>query len=219
MMTRPRSAWLPHPLATTAVADECARGDSADAGSGVPGPGSSLLFRMLTMNFPLRPRSRLLFGLPLVLALLATESRALAQAPPPYGSPITLEQARRVIAAAEAEANKNNWPVAIAVVDNAGFLVAFARLENTQLGSVEVALQKAKTSALFRRPTKVFEETLAVGGANTKILSLPGALPVEGGLPIIVDGKLIGAIGVSGVKSTEDAQIGEAGLSALASQQ
>jgi uncharacterized protein GlcG (DUF336 family) len=120
-----------------------------------------------------------------------------------------------VIAAAEAEATKNNWPVAIAVVDGAGFLVAFVRRDNTQLGSVEVALQKAKTSALFRRATKVFEENLAKGGANLKALKLPGALPVEGGLPIVVGGKIIGGIGVSGVMSTQDAQIATAGLEAL----
>ena len=142
---------------------------------------------------------------------------AQSQEPPPYGEPISLDQARKVIAAAEVEAKKNKWPVAIAVVDGAGFLVAFARLDNTQLGSVEVALQKAKTSALFRRPTKVFEDGLAAGGGNLKLLKLPGALPVEGGIPILLNGKVIGAIGVSGVKSTEDAQIATAGLSALAS--
>ena len=146
---------------------------------------------------------------------LCVGSSASAQAPIPYGEPISLEQAKNVIAAAEVEAKKNNWPVAIAVVDGSGFLVAFQRLDNTQLGSVEVALEKAKTSALFRRPTKVFEEMLATGGANSKVLKLPGALPVEGGLPIVKDGKIIGAIGVSGVKSTEDAQIATAGLEVL----
>lgn len=140
---------------------------------------------------------------------------AWAQAPIPYGENISLEHAKKVIAAAEVEANKNKWPVAIAVVDCSGFLVAFHRLDNTQLGSVEVALEKAKTSALFRRPTKVFEDLVAQGGVNAKILKLPGALPVEGGLPIIRDGKIIGAIGVSGVKSTEDAQVANAGLEAL----
>lgn len=136
-------------------------------------------------------------------------------APPPYGEAITLEQAKKVLAAAEAEAKKNNWPVAISVVDGSGFLVAFQRLDNTQLGSVEVSLEKAKTSALFRRPTKAFEEVLEKGGANLKLLKLPGALPIEGGLPIIHGGKVIGAIGVSGVKSTEDAQVATAGLDAL----
>lgn len=147
--------------------------------------------------------------------LFGAVSLVQAQAPIPYGEPISLEQAKKVLAAAEAEARKNNWPVAIAVVDGSGFPVAFQRLDNTQLGSIEVALEKAKTSALFRRPTKVFEETLEKGGANLKVLKLPGALPIEGGLPIIHNGKVIGAIGVSGVKSTEDAQVATAGLEAL----
>jgi glc operon protein GlcG len=146
----------------------------------------------------------------------AVSQTSRAQTPIPYGTAISLDDAKAVIAAAEENAKKNNWPVAIAVVDQAGFLVAFSRLENTQLGSVEIALQKAKTSAHFRRPTKVFEDMLAAGGASSKILTLPGALPIEGGLPIVRDGKLIGAIGVSGVKSTEDAVIATAGIDALA---
>ena len=137
---------------------------------------------------------------------------ASAQSPIPYGEPISLAAAKKVIAAAEAEARKNEWPVAIAVVDGAGFLVAFHRLDNTQLGSVEVALQKAKTSAHFRRPTKAFEDRLAGESADLKLLTLPGALPIEGGLPIVVDGKIIGAIGVSGVKSSEDGQIAAAAV-------
>ncbi len=154
--------------------------------------------------------------LTLAIGVIITATRsASAQTPIPYGEPISLEGARKVIAAAEAEAKKNDWPVAIAIVDGSGFLVAFGRLDNTQLGSVEVSIQKAKTSALFRRPTKAFEDTLAQGGASQKVLKLPGALPVEGGLPIVQNGKIIGAIGVSGVKSTEDAQIASAGLKAL----
>ena len=149
---------------------------------------------------------------------LCVSSSVSAQAPIPYGEPISLEQAKKVIAAAEVEAKKNNWPVAIAVVDGSGFLVAFQRLDNTQLGSVEVALEKAKTSALFRRPTKVFEEMLVTGGAGLKVLKLPGALPIEGGLPIVKDGKIIGAIGVSGVKSTEDGQIAAASLEVFKAQ-
>jgi glc operon protein GlcG len=150
------------------------------------------------------------------LCVVGLASFASAQtAPPPYGEAITLEQAKKVLAAAEAEAQKNDWPVAISIVDGSGFLVAFQRLDNTQLGSVEVSLEKAKTSALFRRPTKAFEEVLEKGGVNVRVLRLPGALPIEGGLPIIHGGKVIGAIGVSGVKSTEDAQVAAAGLEAL----
>lgn len=160
----------------------------------------------------------LLSGLVLGAAISGDAQTPPAPPPPlPYGEAISLEQAKRVIAAAEVEAHKNKWPVAIAIVDGSGFLVAFQRLDNTQLGSVEVAQEKAKTSALFRRPTKLFEDTLALGGANLKVLKLPGALPIEGGLPIIQDGKIIGAIGVSGVKSTEDAQVAAAGLEALKS--
>ena len=126
--------------------------------------------------------------------------------------------AQKILAAAKVEADNNQWPVAIAVVDTAGYLVAFHRLDNTQLGSVDVALGKAKTAVLFRRPTKAFQDVMAQGGAGLRILALPGATPVEGGLPIVVDGKIIGGIGVSGVQSSEDAQIAGAGIAALSAQ-
>lgn len=138
-----------------------------------------------------------------------------AAAPIPYGLPIKLEAAKKILAAAQAEAEKNKWPVAISIVDGSGFLVAFQRLDDTQLASVEVSLDKAKTAALFRRPSKFFEEALEKGGVGLRVLALPGALPVEGGLPIIHEGKVIGAIGVSGVASTQDAQVARAGLAAL----
>lgn len=149
------------------------------------------------------------------LGLLLMSDPALAQEPIPYGAPISLAEALKVIEAAKVKATENNWPVAIAVVDGAGHLVAFHRLDNTQLGSIEVAIQKARTSALFRRPTKVFEDGLVTGGASLRVLKLPDALPIEGGLPIIHEGKIIGAIGVSGVKATEDGQVAAAGLEAL----
>ncbi len=158
----------------------------------------------------------MLRGFPVVtlMFLWLVVPRAQAQEPIPYGAPIKLETALKLVAAAEAEAKKNNWPVAIAVVDNAGFLVAFHRLDNTQLGSVEVSVEKAKTSALFRRPSKSFEDQLAQGGSGLRALRV-GVMPVEGGLPIIQDGKIIGAIGVSGVKATEDGQVARAGVAAL----
>lgn len=134
---------------------------------------------------------------------------------PQYGTDVELAMAKTIMAAAEEEASKGNWPVAIAIVDNHGLLLLFQRLPKTQHGSVEVAIEKARTAALFRRETKVFEDQIAQGGVNLKLLRLPGALPMEGGLPIIVDGKVVGGIGVSGVKSTEDAQIGRAGLKAI----
>ncbi len=152
--------------------------------------------------------------LPLLLvALLAAP--AAAQEPVPYGPPVTLEQARKVLAAAEAEAARQKWPVAIAVVDGSGHLVAFARLDNTQFGSVGVALDKAKSAALFRRPTKVFEDALAGGGAGLRVLAVAGAVPVEGGVPLVLDGKVVGAVGVSGVKANEDGQVAQAGADAL----
>lgn len=138
-----------------------------------------------------------------------------AQQPPEYGLPIDLPTAKKVMAAAEAEATKQGWPVAIAIVDTHGTLVLFQRLDNTQYGSVQVALEKASTAALFRRETKVFQDLLAEGGASLRLLKLPAAIPLEGGVPIIVDGKVIGAIGVSGVKSNEDAEVCFAGLKAL----
>ena len=150
----------------------------------------------------------------LVATLALMSSMAFAQEPTPYGAPINLETARKVLAAAEAEAVKQKWPVAIAVLDSAGYLVAFHRLDNTQLGSIEVAMEKAKTAVLYRRPTKVFEDRLAAGGGDVKLLKLPG-LPLEGGIPIIQGGNIIGAIGVSGVQSTQDAQVATAGTKAV----
>ncbi len=126
---------------------------------------------------------------------------------------LTLEVAKQISAAAEAEAAKNKWPVAIAIVDEGGHLIHLAKIDNTQYGSVDVAIQKAQTSAAFKRPTKVFEDAIA-GGRNA-IIALKGALPLEGGVPIMHDGKVIGAIGVSGVKSTEDGQVAKAGADAL----
>jgi uncharacterized protein GlcG (DUF336 family) len=136
---------------------------------------------------------------------------AMAQVPQ-YGPNVTLDQAKKAIAAGQAEAKKNNWPVAIAVVDTAGMLVAFEKLDGTQSGSVGVAQDKAVSAALFRRPTKAFQDVVAGGGAGLRILSLRGASPVEGGLPLTVDGKIIGAIGVSGVNSDQDGMVAKAGV-------
>ncbi|MFM2123699.1 MAG: hypothetical protein RL328_150 [Acidobacteriota bacterium] len=132
----------------------------------------------------------------------------------PYGISISPDAAKKVAAAAVAEAKKNGWAMAVAVVDAGGFLVYFERMPDTQLGSVEVAQEKAKSAALFRRPTKAFQDTLAGGGAGMRILALTGAVPVDGGFPIIVDGKVIGAIGASGGSSEQDAQTAQAGVNA-----
>jgi uncharacterized protein GlcG (DUF336 family) len=132
-----------------------------------------------------------------------------------YGAPISSSQAEKIMAAAVQEAARNGWTMAIAIVDTGGNLVLFQRMDNTQIGSVDVAIGKAKTANNFKRPTKVFEDAVAGGGAGLRILSLPGAVPLEGGEPIIFQGKIIGGIGVSGMKSTEDDQVAKAGLNAL----
>ena len=126
---------------------------------------------------------------------------------------LTLEVAKQIAAAAEAEARKNQWNVVIAILDEGGNLIYLQRMDETQIGSVDVAQQKAQSAVKFKRPTKVFED--AVAGGRHAILRLPGALPVEGGLPITVDGRVIGAIGVSGVTSQQDGQIAKAGVDAL----
>ena len=126
---------------------------------------------------------------------------------------ITLEGAKKVAAAAETEARKNNWNVVIAVVDDGGHLVYLQRIDGTQTGSIDVAIQKARTAQAFKRPTKVFEDAIA-GGRNA-LIALHGALPLEGGVPIMVGGQMVGAIGVSGVKSSEDGQIAKAGADSL----
>jgi glc operon protein GlcG len=117
--------------------------------------------------------------------------------PPPYGAPITLEQAKKVLAGAEAEAKKNSWNMVIVVMDSGGNLVALERMDGAQLGSIEVARDKAYSAVAFRRPTKAFDDALAQGGANLRILKLAGASPIEGGIPIVVDGKVIGSVGAS----------------------
>ena len=106
-----------------------------------------------------------------------------------------------------------DWPVVIAIVDEGGHLIHLLRRDNTQFGSIEVAIQKARAAIAFRRPTKVWDEHVAEG--RLRYLGLPGTLPIEGGLPVVVEGEFIGAVGVSGVRSNEDAQVAQAGLNAL----
>jgi len=155
------------------------------------------------------------------LAALAFTVAAFGQTPlvpppnVPYGIPISADTAKKVAAAAIAEARKNNWAMAVAVVDTGGYLVYFERMQDTQLGSVEVAIDKAKSAALFRRPTKSFQDTVAGGGEGLRILRLTGAMPVEGGIPIVVDGKLIGAVGASGGSSDQDGRTAQAGVAAM----
>lgn len=148
----------------------------------------------------------------LAVTLLAT---GVTSAQAPYGPAITLEQAKKVMAGAEAEARKNKWNVVIAILDSGGNVVLLERLDNTQFGSLEVARQKAYSAVAFRRPTKVFQDGVASGGAGLRLLKLEGASVLDGGLPIIADGKIIGSIGVSGVTGEQDAQIAKAGVDAL----
>lgn len=126
---------------------------------------------------------------------------------------LTLEDAKKIAAAAEAEARRNNWPVVISIVDEGGHLLYLMRLDNTQYGSIEVAIQKARSAIAFRRPTKVLEEQVNQG--HVRYLNLPGAISIEGGLPIVLSNQFVGAIGVSGVRSHQDAQIAQAGINAL----
>ena len=133
----------------------------------------------------------------------------------PYGEPITLEAAKKISNAAQAFAISKQWTVVIVIVDTGGNLVLLEKLDNTQIASIDVAIGKAKTANNFKRPTKAFEEVVAGGGAGLRVLNVPGITPVEGGEPILFNGKIIGGIGVSGMKSTEDEEVVKAGLAAL----
>jgi uncharacterized protein GlcG (DUF336 family) len=142
-------------------------------------------------------------------------SSALAQMPNPYGAPISLEIAKKAAAAAAAEARKNNWNMAIAITDPGGALVYLEKMDATQTGSVRVAVAKARSAAMYKRPTKVWQDIVAGGGGGLRILGLQGAVPIDGGLPIVMDGKIVGAIGVSGAAGDQDAQCSKAGVDAL----
>lgn len=145
----------------------------------------------------------------------ATLATPMAAAMPQYGTSLNHEAARRVLAAALADARRQGLPMAVAVVDNAGLLVAFERMDNTQTGSIAVAQDKAVSAALYRRSTKVFQDLVAGGGVGLRVLTLRGANAVEGGLPLTVDGRIVGAIGVSGGTSDQDGVVAKAGAEAL----
>jgi glc operon protein GlcG len=151
---------------------------------------------------------KMLVVLPVVFCAFGS---AVAQMPNPYGLPITLENAKKAAAPALAEAAKNNWRVAVAIVDPSGNLIYYEKMDNTQLGSANVAIDKARSATLFKRPTKALQDALAAGGEGWRILRVQGAVPVEGGIPLVMDGKIVGAIGVSGATSAQDAQCAKAG--------
>ena len=152
--------------------------------------------------------NKFIFG----LGFMLLAAGAMAQERPPYGQEVGLELAKKIAAGAAAESKKNGWRMAIAVVDNHGFLVYYERMDDTQTASVDVAVDKAKAAAMYRRPTKVFEDGIAKG--RNALLGLRGATPIEGGLPIMAGGKVIGGVGVSGANSDQDAQAATAGVKA-----
>ena len=133
----------------------------------------------------------------------------------PIGPPVSVETAKKAAAAALAEARKNNWLMAVAVVDPHGTLVYYEKMDNVQLASAEVCIDKARSAALYKRPTKALQDAIASGGAGLRVFALRGAVPVEGGVPLEADGKLIGAIGLSGGQSNEDGQCATAGANAI----
>jgi len=126
-----------------------------------------------------------------------------------------LDDAKKAAAAALAEAGKNSWAMAVAIVDTGANLVYFEKMDGTQTGSVAVAIAKARSAALFKRSTKTFQDTLAAGGEGLRVLRLENAVPVEGGIPLAVDGKIVGAIGLSGGTSQQDGVCAQAGANAL----
>jgi uncharacterized protein GlcG (DUF336 family) len=149
----------------------------------------------------------LLFLIPLV-----QEAQML---PNPYGPPISVEAAKKAAAAALAEAVKNHWIMAVAVVDPNGTLIYYEKMDNTQIGSAQVSINKARSAALYKRPTKAMQDALASGGAGLRVMALEGAVPVEGGVPLLSEGKIIGAIGVSGDSSDHDGICANAGAATI----
>ena len=147
-------------------------------------------------------------------AAVAIAAQANAQVPQ-YGPTVDLETAKKVLVAAQAEARKNSWPVAVAIVDNHGFLVAYEMMDNTQTASAQVAIDKAVSSAMYRRPTKAFQDAIAGGGAGMRAMNLRNASMVEGGIPLMSGGKVIGAIGVSGVNADQDGMVAKAGADSM----
>ena len=132
-----------------------------------------------------------------------------------YGAPINLENAKKAAAGAIAESKKNNWTMAVAITDGGGNPVYFEKMDGTQTGSVNVAQDKARSAAMYKRPTKAFQDALAAGGEGWRVLKLDAAIPVEGGLPIVMDGKIVGAIGLSGGTAAQDGVAAIAGAEML----
>jgi glc operon protein GlcG len=151
----------------------------------------------------------------LLLSPVLFTTQSLAQGPKMYGPPLSVEIAKKAAAAALAEARKNNWYMAVAIVDPSGTLVYYEKMDNTQTGSAHVSIEKARTAAMFKRPSKAFQDALAGGGAGLRVLGLPEVVPVEGGIPIMVNDQIVGAIGVSGDTSDNDGVCAQAGVNSL----
>ena len=132
-----------------------------------------------------------------------------------YGPPINLETAKKFAAATAAEASKNKWAMAVAILDIGGALVYFEKMDGTQMGSVRVAIGKGRSAVMFKRPTKMWEDAVAAGGGGLRIRGLEGAVPIEGGLPLVMDGKIVGAIGVSAGTAQQDGMAAKAGADML----
>jgi glc operon protein GlcG len=141
--------------------------------------------------------------------------QGLPGAPAAYGPPISLAQAKKVMAGAEAESRKNNWSTVITILDAGGHVAMMQRMDGAQLGSIEVARDKAWSAVALRRATKALDDAVSRGGANLRLLRLTGASPIEAGLPIVADGKIIGSIGVSGGTAPQDGPVAKAGVDAL----
>lgn len=144
-----------------------------------------------------------------ILTLVTATAQTTAQKSPvvAYGENITLEAAKKLAADCEKFAAEKQWTIIVAIVDTGGNLVLLQKMDNTQIGSIDVAIAKAKTANAFKRPTKSFEDGLASGGSSLRILNVPGITPVDGGEPIYSNGKIIGALGISGMSSTQDGEV------------
>ena len=132
-----------------------------------------------------------------------------------YGLPIRVEDAKKAAAAAIAEARRNGWNMTVAVTDTGGELVYLEKMDECQTGSVRVAISKSRSAALFKRPTKAFQDMLAAGGEGLRVFALEGAVPVDGGVPLVMGGKVVGAIGLSGGTSQQDGVCAAAGAAVL----
>lgn len=148
-----------------------------------------------------------------ILVLTLSATLVAAQQRPDYGTPVTIDQAKKIAAGVVAECLSNKWNVAVAIADTHGSLVYFERIENTQSASMDIAIMKAKAAATYRRPTRAFLDAINKGGPA--IMTLPGIVASPGGVPIMAGGKVIGAVGVSGVTGDQDEQCAKAGLAGM----